>query len=100
MTRTHLRATRIYVSDSSAAPKQNVTLSLDRELVRRVKILAAKRSVSISGLIARELERLACEDDAYERAKGKAFSLLDDAFDLGNARIVDREKLHEREKLR
>ena len=32
--------------------KQNVTISLDRRIIQKAKILAARRSTSISGLLA------------------------------------------------
>jgi len=84
-----LRATRIYV-------KQNVTVSLDRQTVRKVKILAAKRDTSISGLIAAHVESLVEADEAYERAKGQALALLDRGFHLGGDHRIDRSELHER----
>jgi hypothetical protein len=40
---------------TNAAPKnarQNITLSLSRETIRKARILAARQSTSISGLIA------------------------------------------------
>ncbi len=76
--------------------KQNVTLSLDRETVRKAKILAARRSTSISGLLAEHIEALVDADDAYEQAKQVALALLDKGFHLGGSRGVAREELHER----
>lgn len=35
-----------------ASPRQNVTVSLTRETLRKAKILAARRETSISGLLA------------------------------------------------
>jgi len=52
--------------------KQNITLALDKELIRQVKILAAEKSTSISALLTDELERLVNKDDAYEQAKRQA----------------------------
>ncbi len=45
--------------------KQNITLSLEKELLQQVKILAAQKSTSISALLTAELERLVKKDDAY-----------------------------------
>jgi hypothetical protein len=76
--------------------KQNVTISLDRQTVRMAKILAAKRSTSISGLLARQIEILVGEEEAYERAERQAMSLLDQGFHLGGVIRVSRDELHER----
>jgi hypothetical protein len=38
--------------------KQNVTVSLNQETLRKAKILAARRGSSISGLLAEQIEIL------------------------------------------
>lgn len=76
--------------------RQNVTVSLDRQTVRKAKILAAKRETSISGLIAAQIEKLVDDDEAYEKAKRHALALLDQGFHLGGGHRVDRAALHER----
>lgn len=76
--------------------KQNLTISLDRQLVLKAKILAARRDTSISGLIAAQIESLVAEDDAYEHAKRQALTLLDRGFHLGGRHSGDREELHDR----
>jgi hypothetical protein len=38
------------------AGRQNVTISISPETVRKARILAARRSTSISGLLAEEIE--------------------------------------------
>jgi hypothetical protein len=76
--------------------KQNLTISLDRQTIRKAKILAARRDTSISELLARELEILVGEEEAYERAERQAVALLDEGFHLGGAALASRAKLHER----
>ena len=76
--------------------KQNLTISLDRQIIRKAKILAAKHSTSISGLVARQIEVLVGEEDAYEKAMQDALALLDQGFDLGGAIRASRDELHER----
>jgi hypothetical protein len=76
--------------------KQNVTISLDRENIQRAKILAARRSTSISGLLAHQLEILVGAEEAYERAERQAMTLLDQGFHLGGIVRVGRDELHER----
>jgi hypothetical protein len=76
--------------------KQNLTLSLDRQTIRMAKILAAKRSTSISGLLARQIELLIGEEEAYERAERQAIALLEQGFHLGGEIRASRDELHER----
>jgi hypothetical protein len=76
--------------------KQNVTISLDRQTIRKAKIVAARRDTSISGLLARQIEILVGEEEAYERAERQAVALLDKGFHLGGGAPVSREELHER----
>jgi len=76
--------------------KQNVTVSLDRQTIRKAKILAARRDTSISGLLAAQIEAMVDEDEAYEQAKRHAFALLDEGFHLGGRHRIDRTALHER----
>ena len=76
--------------------KQNVTISLDREIIHKAKIVAARRSTSISGLLARQIEILVGEEEAYERADRQALALLEEGFHLGGEILVSRDELHER----
>jgi len=77
-------------------PKQNVTISLPRETVRKAKILAARRETSISGLLAVQIEILVGEEEAYERAERQATALLDRGFHLGGVIRSTRDQWHER----
>lgn len=83
-----------------AAPKntgkQNVTVSLDRRTIQKAKIVAARRSTSISGLLARQIEILVGEEEAYERAERQAMTLLDQGFHLGGVTPASRDEIHER----
>jgi predicted transcriptional regulator len=76
--------------------KQNVTISLNRQVLRKAKILAARRDTSISALLAHEIELLVDQEEAYERAKKQALALLDKGFHLGGVIRASRDELHER----
>jgi hypothetical protein len=76
--------------------KQNLTIRLDGETVRKAKVLAARRSTSISGLVAAQIEALVGEDAAYDRARHQARELFERGFDLGGVHRTDRSELHER----
>ena len=75
--------------------KQNLTVQLDRETIRKAKVLAAKRGTSVSGFIAAQIRESVAADDAYELAQRDALELLERGFHLGGQRL-DREELHER----
>jgi hypothetical protein len=76
--------------------KQNVTVSLDRQTIQKAKVVAARRSTSISGLLAQQIEMLVGEEEAYARAERQALTLLDQGFHLGGTIRVKRDELHER----
>lgn len=76
--------------------KQNLTVSLDKGIIRRAKILAAKRSVSVSHLVADEITRMVEDAEAYEQAHRSALNELSRGFRSGGYDPVSREKLHER----
>ncbi len=76
--------------------KQNLTVSLSSETVRKAKVLAAKRSTSISGLLAAQIEALVNADEAYESAHRAALDLMERGFHLGGVHAIPREELHER----
>ena len=87
---------RIILPSAKDRGKQNLTISLDKQTIRKAKIVAAKRSTSISGLLALQIEILVGEEEAYERAERQAMSLLDQGFHLGGVIRASRDELHER----
>jgi len=76
--------------------KQNLTVSLTPQTVQKAKILAAKRSTSISGLLAAQIEALVDADEAYESAHRAALDLMERGFHMGGVHTTPREELHER----
>lgn len=76
--------------------KQNVTISLDRDTIQKAKVLAAQRSTSISGLLAEQIELLLGKEEAYERSRRAALTLLKKGFHLGGSIAASRDELHER----
>jgi hypothetical protein len=78
--------------------KQNITLSVSRALLRRVKRVAADRETSVSALMAEALGRLADEDRRYSAASKRARAALASPTTLGTEgrRGWSRDELHER----
>ncbi len=84
---------------AKARTLQNVTLTLDPQLVRRARHLAVERGVSLSRLLAEELEQLVERDERFERASRRLFLRMRKGFDLGlnDSRVGwSRSDLHER----
>ncbi len=75
--------------------KQNITLALDRDLLRKARVMAAERGTSISRLLADELSRIVADADRYAAAKDQALQDLAKGHHLGG-RPADRDELHER----
>lgn len=76
--------------------KRNITLKIDAELLRQIKILAAERGSSVSALLAERLEAFVRERKAYEQARRRAIRRLREGFDLNWIRPASRDVLHER----
>jgi hypothetical protein len=78
--------------------RQNVTLSLPKETLRKAKILAAERQTSLSALLTETLEEIVAKSDRYEIAKQRQLVLMDRGFDFGLDETMTwtRDDLHER----
>lgn len=77
------------------AARQNLTVQLDRDTIRKAKLLAARRGTSVSGLVAAQINESVQAEDAYEAARRSALELLERGFHLGGKRL-SRDELHER----
>ncbi len=73
--------------------KTNLTVQLDEEVVRRARVVAAKRGTSVSALVARQLNALAAEDERHEASRQRAIELMDQAKPHGG-RNWTREELY------
>jgi hypothetical protein len=78
--------------------KQNVTLKLPRQLLKRIKLLAAERDTSVSALMTEALGRLDDDSRRYSSARKRALAALRRARSLGTAgrRTWSRDELHDR----
>jgi len=81
-------------------PKQNITLSLDKDLLRKLRFLSSRKSISVSKLLSDELERLVTESEEYAQAKRRALVVLKKGFHMGGTITATRDELHDRQALR
>lgn len=63
--------------------KANLTIQLDEAVIRRARVVAARRGTSLSALVARELDQIAARDDSYEDARRRAVELMNAAKPRG-----------------
>ena len=76
--------------------KQNVTISLDKDLIRKAKVLAARRDTSLSRMLSDELASAVEKAERYDQARRKALADLAAGFHLGGKIRVTREQWHAR----
>jgi hypothetical protein len=84
------------MSEAMATEKQNITISVSPETVQKARMLAARRSTSISRLLAEQMEILVAADEAYTRSEPSALALLEEGFHLDGLITTSRDELHER----
>jgi metal-responsive CopG/Arc/MetJ family transcriptional regulator len=90
---TCLRDTLDYVTEH-----QNVTLSLPKPLLRKLRVYAAERGQSMSSILAEEIRKMVVKEDEYEKAKRRMLARLKNPPNLGTGGKITwtREELHER----
>ena len=77
---------------------QKITLALRKEILRKIKAIAAREGISVSGLLTKALEELVAREEAHRAAGHRNLRGLDSAHDLGTKgkRTWTRDELQER----
>jgi hypothetical protein len=76
--------------------KQNITLSIEKDIIKKGKIIAAKKDTSISKMLSEQLKQIIDMEEQYEAAKRSALQTLKKGFRLGGKITWKREDLYER----
>ncbi|MBU0575732.1 MAG: hypothetical protein KJ704_05750 [Proteobacteria bacterium] len=76
--------------------KQNITINLDKDLIRAGKLIAAQQGTSLNRMLRLELERIIRNAKQYDTAKQKAIAAMNEGFHSGRDRYPSRDELHER----
>ena len=79
--------------------KQNITLSLDKDLIRRARQLSVRKSMSVSKLLSAELEKLVQDREQYDMAKRRALAALNKGYHMGGSKPSSRDEWHDRKGL-
>lgn len=75
--------------------KQNITLSLEKDIIKKSKLIAVKKDTSVSKMIGDILKEITEKEDEYEAAKKKAIDNLKRGFHFGGQITWTREDLYE-----
>jgi hypothetical protein len=76
--------------------KQNITLSIDKKLIKKGKIIAARKDISVSKMMGNLLRDIVDQHDRYEAAKRNALAIMKKGLHLGGRINWKREDLYER----
>lgn len=76
--------------------KQNITLSIEKDIIKKGKIIAAQKDTSISKMLSEQLKQIIDMELQYEAAKRSALQTLKKGFRLGGKITWKREDLYER----
>ncbi|MBW1802026.1 MAG: hypothetical protein JRJ85_15005 [Deltaproteobacteria bacterium] len=76
--------------------KQNITLSIDKEIIKKGKVIAAQKDTSISKMLGDQLKEIVERAEQYEAAKRGAMQALKKGFHMGGKIGWKREDLYER----
>ena len=79
--------------------KQNVTLVIPKDILRKAIILSIEQNTSLSGLLTKALTEIVIRSDQYQLAKESHLFWLEKKVDLGTRGQISwsREELHDRE---
>jgi hypothetical protein len=83
-------------AEDFVAGKVNVTLTIDANLLREARVLAAEQGTSVSGLLGDRLDELVRRHKDYDAARRRALSRLRAGYDLQWTAPASRNDLHER----
>ena len=75
---------------------QNLTVRLDKSVIHKARVLAARRGSSISRLVAETIEQLAAAEDDYELSLHAALEDLEEGLPLGGPPYLARDETHDR----
>ena len=76
--------------------KQNITLSMEKEIIKKGKIIAARKETSISKMLGDLLKEVTDNENRYQAAKRNALQHLKKGFHLGGRIDWKRDDLYER----
>lgn len=77
-------------------PKSNLTIKIDRQLLRNAKVLAAQEETSLNAMMVELLEKKVQGRLNYEQAMRRALDRINNARSLNWQKPKSRDELYER----
>lgn len=75
---------------------KNITLAVDEAVLERVRIVAAERRTSVSGLVRDYLQSVAAAEDRTDRARQRLLELARTSTAEAGPQIWTRDELYDR----
>jgi len=87
------------LSGDEMIEKQDITLSLPKDLLREAQKIAVEQNTSLSDLMVDLLTQLVAKNNEYEAAKQRSLELMEEGRSLGlHGNITwTRDELHDRQ---
>ena len=79
-------------SDSRA----NLTVKIDKDLIRKIRVVAAEECTSISALFSEFIQEKYAKTESYENARKRAIALMNSGIELNWEKPLSRDEMHER----
>ena len=78
--------------------KQNITLSIPKDVLQKIKIQAVKQGTSVSALLTHALKEIVAGEESYLAAQHRHKALLNEGWDLGTEGTIGwtREEIQDR----
>ena len=74
--------------------KQNITLSVEKDILKKGKTIAGQKDTSISKMLNEQLRQIIDREEKHEAAKRSALQTLKKGFRLGGKITWKREDLY------
>lgn len=83
---------------NTATETQNVTLSIPKDVLKEIKLIAVEQGQSMSGLMTQMLREMVERRSHYQLAQQRQIALMEAGLDLGTGGQITwtRDSLHER----
>lgn len=76
--------------------KQNITLRVEKDLIKKGKLIAAQKHTSLNRFLSDFLKQIIESEEFYEQSRRRALRVLNKGFHMGGKITCSREELHER----
>jgi predicted transcriptional regulator len=79
-----------------ASTKVNLTIKIEKDLLRKIRIIAAEKDTSISAIVADAIEQQSTQSGRYEEARRRAIARMNSGVKLNWEKPLSRDEMHER----